>query len=130
MTNICKSYYYWLLKSCIKDTCWHFPIYIPRGDYHGATLDHNLNYVLWSIYRVKDVIRRRFQWSIGTWDRISLWNYPWPSNVECISFGVATYHRFRLNGHNSEAGNMELINGFFLIITQPYVFLILCFCFQ
>jgi hypothetical protein len=40
--------------------------YFPRSDYFGASIGHNPSYVWCSIWSVKDLIRRGFQWSIGT----------------------------------------------------------------
>lgn len=36
------------------------------------------------IWSAKDVIRRGFQWSIGTGDHISVWDHPWLYNAAQI----------------------------------------------
>jgi len=55
--------------------------YFLRNDYFGASIGHNPSYVWRSIWSVKDVIRRGFQWSIGTGELIPVWNHPWLSNA-------------------------------------------------
>ena len=40
--------------------------YYPRSDYFGAAADHNPSYVWRGLWKVKEMVRRGFQWSIGT----------------------------------------------------------------
>jgi len=58
--------------------------YFPRVDYYGAVIGHNPNYVWRSIWSVKDVIQRGFQWSIDMGERIPLWDHHWFRNSERI----------------------------------------------
>jgi len=58
--------------------------YFPRSDYFGASIGHNPSYVWRSIWSAKDVIRRGFQWNIGTSEHIPDWNHPWLGNAARI----------------------------------------------
>jgi len=50
--------------------------YFPQSDYFRASIGHNPSYVWCSIWSAKDVIRRGFQWSIGTGEHIPVWDHP------------------------------------------------------
>ncbi|XP_039685651.1 uncharacterized protein [Medicago truncatula] len=99
--------------------------YFPRSDYFGASIGHNPTYVWRSIWSAKDVIRRGFQWSIGTGEHIPVWDHPWISNVARIL--PSTHHQLEwpsiivsdLLITPQKQWNMELINTFFDSIFQP-----------
>lgn len=59
--------------------------YYPRSDYFGASVSHNPSYVWRGLWRVKDMVRRSFQWSIGTGESISVWHQLWLGNHEQLT---------------------------------------------
>jgi len=99
----------WLLKAK----------YFSKGDYYVVVIGHNPNYVWRSIWSVKVVIRRGFQWSIGTGATIPVWDHPSLRNVDCI-FPITDQHLewphisvSNLLITHQKQWNMELINEFF-----------------
>jgi len=65
-------------------------------------------------YSVKDVVRRRFQWSIGTEDRNSICNYSRLCNVELNVYHLEWPYITVLDLMvTTKRGHMELINVFF-----------------
>ena len=56
--------------------------YYPRSDYFGAAAGHNPSYVWRGLWKVQEMVRRRFQWSIGTGESISVWLQPWLGNQD------------------------------------------------
>jgi hypothetical protein len=93
--------------------------YFPRSDYFGASLGHNPSYVWRSIWSAKDVIRRGFQWSIGTGERIPVWDHPWlsnaarilPSTRQHLDWPSMTVSDLLVTPYKQ--WNMDLINAFF-----------------
>jgi len=67
----------WKLVSSLESliTC------LLKSKYFGASIGHIPSYVWRSIWSAKDVIRRGFQWSIGTGEHIPIWGHPWLINV-------------------------------------------------
>jgi hypothetical protein len=102
--------------------------YFSRSDYFGVSIGHNPSYVWRSIWSAKDVIRRGFQWSIGTGEHIPVWYHPWLSNAARIL--PSTHHH--LEGPSIRVSdllvtpqkqwNMELINDFFDNATVRNIF--------
>ncbi|RHN81910.1 hypothetical protein MtrunA17_Chr1g0204171 [Medicago truncatula] len=107
--------------------------YFPRSDYFGASIGHNPSYVWRSIWSAKDVIRRGFQWSIGTGEHIPVWDHPWISNVARIL--PSTHHHLEWPSITisdllitpEKQWNMELINTFFDTVTARNIFNTRCF---
>ena len=88
----------WTLVSSPESliTCLLKAKYYPQSDYFGARIGHNPSYVWRSIWSAKDVIRRGFQWSIGTGEHIPVWDHPWLNNHEFYRLLIIIW-----NGHLS-----------------------------
>jgi len=60
------------------------------------TIGHNSSYVWHEIWSVEEVIHRGFQWSIGTLDRIPVWNHNWlctnEVTIQTTQLHVACHH--------------------------------------
>lgn len=98
--------------------------YYPRSDYFGASVSHNPSYVWRGLWRVKDMVRRSFQWSIGTGESISVWHQLWLGNHEQLT-PVTELHSMwselrvaNLLQVNAKQWNKSFINYFSILVLQ------------
>jgi hypothetical protein len=102
--------------------------YFPQSDYFGASIGYNPSYVWRSIWSAKDMIRRGFQWSIGTGEHIPIWDHPWLNNATRIL--PSTHHHLGWSSITvsnllvtpQKQWNMELINASFDNATARNIF--------